>query len=388
MNRTSLWMICLLLWGVGTASGEGVLYFADIFYPGWSDGYIYSVQTDGTGLETVVNVGGGLRGLDIDSAAETLYWTDVDNDLIRRSNLDGGSATDLITSGLAWPMAIAVHPPADLLGWGDQTMQQIGSAHLDGSDAGPLLSTPFSSGIAFDQVNDKIYWSMATTGMEGEIRRANLDGTEIETVVSGYGKPARIALDASGGKIYWTDYAFDVVRRANVDGSDVEDLFLVGDNLNPGGLALDLSAGKVYWGQAWATNRCKIMRMNLDGTDPEDVLLGDFGIITDMTLFATTSGVADHLSPPIEFLDNRPNPFDGQTTIAFSSVHSREASLTIHSADGRRVATLLRGVLPAGRHEIRWDGLDSGKHRVPNGVYYCRIASGNDVRTRRVVLSR
>lgn len=273
-------LAALALLGAAPVAAEGTLYFADIFYPSFSDGYIYRVNTDGSDLQTLVNTGGGLRSIAIDQAGGKLYWTDVDDDAIRRANLDGSDPEDIVTEGLSWPMAIALNPAADMLYWGDQTLAQIGSAHLDGSGAGPLLSTPFHSGLAVDADNGKIYWSTSITATEGDILRANLDGTNVETVVTEADKPARIALDIGGGKIYWTDYVVDVVRRANLDGSDVEDLYVVGANLNPGGIVLDLDEGKVYWGQAVTTNRDKIMRMNLDGSDPENVLTGNFGIIT------------------------------------------------------------------------------------------------------------
>jgi hypothetical protein len=355
---------------------DGVLYFADIFYPDWEDGTIYSVSTDGSGLQAVVDVGGGLRAVAIDPEAGKLYWTDVDNDLIRRANLDGSDPEDLISSGLEWPMGIALHPAADMLCWGDQTLRQIGSAHLDGSGAGHWISTGFHSGIAFDTCNDKLYWSTSSTASIGGIARANLDASGFEAVITDADKPARIALDVAGGKIYWTDYVVDVVRRANLDGSGVEDLYVVGANLNPGGLALDLEAGKVYWGQSHATNRHKIMRMNLDGTDPEEVLTGNFGIITDMTLLSLSSDVAEQPPVPVILQGIWPNPCADETTIGLRLAHGQSLKIAICGIDGHLVATLFDGVLPAGAHEIRWNGTGRCGHHLPAGIYFCRIATG------------
>lgn len=260
---------------------EGVLYFGDIFNPTFSDGWLRRVNTDGTGLETLVTTGGGLRGVSLDPGGGKVYWTNVDTDKIRRANLDGSNPEDLITTGLAFPMSIDVDLAGGMLYWGDQSLDQIGRAGLNGSGAGPLVSTPFGGGVAVDSINEKVYWTTALTGSEGDIMRANLDGTNVETVLTGVDKPARIALDVTGGKIYWTDFVVDVVRRSNLNGSGVEDLFVVGANLNPGGIALDLDGGKVYWGQSVTTNREKIMRMNLDGSNPEDVISG-FGNVTEI----------------------------------------------------------------------------------------------------------
>ena len=265
--------------GPAVASAGGTLYFSDIFKPSFSDGYIRQVDTDGTGLDTILDVGGGLRAIDLDVAAGKIYWTDVDNDVIGRCNLDGSGAEDVITTGLLFPQGIALNPPADTLYWGDQTGDEIGWANLDGTGAAPLLATSFHSGIAVDRVNGKLYWSTSITSAAGDIMRCNHDGTGVETVITGVDKPSRLALDVAGGKIYWTDYVVDVVRRANLNGTGVETIYTVGANLNPGGIALDLGEGKVYWGQSVQSNRMTIMRMDLDGSNPEDVV-ADLGSVS------------------------------------------------------------------------------------------------------------
>ena len=187
---------------------------------------------------------------------------------------------DIVTTGLEWPMSIALDIPAEMLFWGDQTAEQIGYANLDGTGSGVLLSTPFNKGLAIDSGNGKIYWSTSITSTAGDILRANLDGTMVETVITEVDKPGRIALDIPGGKIYWTDHVVDVVRRANLDGTGVEDIYIVGANLNPDGIALDLDAGKVYWAQAVMTNSDRIRSMNLDGSMPEDLTDTTYGIVS------------------------------------------------------------------------------------------------------------
>ena len=94
----------------------------------------------------------------------------------------------------------------------------------------------------------KIYWA----NMEpNKIQRANLDGSQVEDLVTGLNSPDGIALDVSGGKIYWTernkyeDGNKDKIQRANLDGSQVEDL-VTGLN-EPIEVTLDVSGGKLYW---------------------------------------------------------------------------------------------------------------------------------------------
>ena len=52
------------------------------------------------------------------------------------------------------------------------------------------------------------------------IQRANLDGTQVETLFSVH--TMGLALDLGAGKIYWTEWIDDGIQRANLDGSQVE----------------------------------------------------------------------------------------------------------------------------------------------------------------------
>jgi hypothetical protein len=272
--------------------GDGeTLYFADVFRPDFSSGTIKSIKTDGTGLQTLVDVGGGLRSIAVDLVAGKVYWTDVDGPAIRRANLDGSGQENLVTAGLQWPRALVLDTGGSKMYWGDQVAGRVSSANLDGSNVTVVHSTDFHAGLVLDGVHGKLYWSTSIDDFNGDIVRCNLDGSNLETVVTQHNKPAYMAVDVDGGKIYWTDYVVDIVRRANLDGSNVEELYVVGANRNPDGIGLDLAAGKVYWGQITELfeNISKLMRMNLDGSQPEDVTASDFGLIPDVTLGPTHS---------------------------------------------------------------------------------------------------
>ena len=105
------------------------------------------------------------------------------------------------------------------------------------------------------------------------IRRANLNGSNVETLVRGEsGWP--LTLDVSGGKIYWIGYedrdgypTRATIQRANLDGSNVETL-VRGKYGWP--LTLDIARGKMYWIDEDAGGS-KIRRANLDGSNVEDI---------------------------------------------------------------------------------------------------------------------
>ena len=111
-----------------------------------------------------------------------------------------------------------------------------------------------------------IYWTNYDTD---KIQRANLDGSDVQDLVTqGLGGPFGIALDVVGGKMYWTDIYTDKIQRANLDGSNIEDLVTQGLS-GPNGIALDVVGGKMYWTDSRAE---KIQRANLDGSNIEDLV--------------------------------------------------------------------------------------------------------------------
>jgi hypothetical protein len=55
------------------------------------------------------------------------------------------------------------------------------------------------------------------------------------------------------------------------------------------------------------------------------------------------------------------------------------------SIDGRLIAGLCDRLVLPGRHEIEWDGRDSGGHRVGCGVYFYRVTFDSKTVTRKMV---
>jgi DNA-binding beta-propeller fold protein YncE len=196
-------------------------------------GRVLTANPDGTDLKTIVSEGRKLPdGVVVDVEARHLYWTNMGNPgandgSIDRSDLDGTNVTNIIPSG------------------GTFTPKQL----------------------QLEKASGKLYWS-DREGMR--VMRANLDGSNIETLVdtaAGDPRPGRdmtkwcvgLAVDAKGGKVYWTQKGTDNgnvgrICRANIDipkgqtatnRQDVEVLF---DGLpEPIDLDLDLTHRTMYW---------------------------------------------------------------------------------------------------------------------------------------------
>jgi len=88
----------------------------------------------------------------------------------------------------------------------------------------------------------------------------------------------------------------------------------------------------------------------------------------------------------IHLLQNRPNPMSSGTQIAFELGRAGKVGLSIYSADGRLVRTLVAEDRAAGRHSVVWDGMNEEGRRVPSGAYFYRLRAPGIKESRRMVL--
>jgi hypothetical protein len=92
---------------------------------------------------------------------------------------------------------------------------------------------------------------------------------------------------------------------------------------------------------------------------------------------------------PVRFarlLPNQPNPFNPTTTIHFELPAAGLVRLDVHDVSGRRIATLVDGMLPAGQQSAVWNGHDRHGERAAGGVYIVQLRAGDQRATRKVTL--
>ena len=81
-----------------------------------------------------------------------------------------------------------------------------------------------------------------------------------------------------------------------------------------------------------------------------------------------------------------PNPFRESTTIRYQVDRRAPVSVTVFDVSGRIVRTLVdTGSKRPGTHTLDWDGRDSRGTAVGSGIYFVRVAVGNEASAARVV---
>jgi DNA-binding beta-propeller fold protein YncE len=182
--------------------------------------------------------------------------------VLRTQDFQSGEA--IVTRTGTAPDGVAVDVPGgkvywsnmgSVLGSGGGTLQR---ANLDGSEVETIIPagmprTPKQ--MQLDLVNDKLYFC----DREGaKVWRANLDGSDLEAIVSGHGfnQLVGVALDVPAGKFYFSDRNGRKILRANIempagetgaDRTDIEEMFVFGNNAMPIDLDIDHEHQFLYW---------------------------------------------------------------------------------------------------------------------------------------------
>ena len=135
------------------------------------------------------------------------------------------------TGAVHFPNGIALFD--GMLYWSDSGTTSINRSNLDGSGVTPLVS-----GLPVTQLPDDlfvtdqfIYWTtrdlaltQGGTPTPGTIQRANLDGTNMMTLITDLIFPQSLAV--TNDFLYWTDMYAGKIQRADLTGAGKTDLIV------------------------------------------------------------------------------------------------------------------------------------------------------------------
>jgi hypothetical protein len=156
---------------------------------------------------------------------------------------------------------------------------QVLTMNPDGSGKKVLASdVPLPDGIVVDVEAGHIYWTnmVVPSKDNGYIERADLDGGNRKTIVPPgvTFTPKQLHLEKESGKLYWSDREGMRAMRANLDGSEIETLVRTGEgdadrrDLTKWcvGIAVDPDRGHIYWTQKGPDNAGlgRLLRAGID----------------------------------------------------------------------------------------------------------------------------
>jgi hypothetical protein len=118
-------------------------------------------------------------------------------------------------------------------------------------------------------------------------------------------------------------------------------------------------------------------RIRLETNDAQHEL-----VLIPVTLHIWPEAVDPATAPTVfQLKQNYPNPFNPTTTIEFVLPLAGPTELAIYDLAGRRVALLFEGPLPAGEHQVTFDG-----EQLASGLYFYRLTTTDKSVTRKMVL--
>jgi len=265
----SLTMVSALCLANTVAFGQTKLYFTDLTS---TPGKVGRMNTDGTSVQDIVTGLAGPSGVEVDADAGKVYWSQISGmPGLYRANLNGTNAEQLFSG--VFLQYFALDRPNQMIYWIEGTQLWRRQTNAAGNAFVASLNAPQgAAGMEIDSAAGLLYF--VAFGIN-EIHRVNLDGTGETTLVSrANDQPFDIALDLANGKIYWTDVSTPSgrVSRANLDGSNIQDM--VTGLSSPTAVAVDPALGKIFWSQAQsgADPVAEVDRANLDGTNVEILL--------------------------------------------------------------------------------------------------------------------
>jgi hypothetical protein len=281
---------------------------ARIFFLDLGAGRVLSANPDGSDLQTLVSEGRKLPdGLAVDAAAGHLYWTNMGNPKandgsIFRSDLDGGNMTTIIAPGGTFtPKQLQIDTGNHKLYWSDREGMRVMRANVDGSNVEALVDTSdgdprpgrdptkWCVGVAVDALGGKLYWSQKgdDNAGEGRICCADLElrpgetpatRSDVEVLYKQLPEPIDLDLDLNRRFLYWTDRGDpprgNTVNRAPLDapaGRRPMPQILFTHLMEGIGLALDVKGGRMFVTDFGGS----VYSANLDGSNQKTLLVAE-----------------------------------------------------------------------------------------------------------------
>ena len=232
---------------------------------------------------------------------------------------------------------------------------------IHGSGVGSVVFSPDGTRLASGSANGtvRLWMALLPVNNDGVVNIADL----VE-VAQNFGQVGKNNADINGDGIV-----------------NVVDLILVAVALGEGAAAPTAHAAVLSMLTAEEVEQWLIEAKQLQTDDP--IYLRGIRVLEQLRAALTPAETA--------LLANYPNPFNPETWMPYQLAKSADVTLTIYSADGKVIRTLILGDIPAGRYISRsraayWDGRNALGEPVASGIYFYTLTAGDFTATRRMLI--
>ena len=346
------------------AAPDGYIYAAG----GFNKDYVYQISPQGVFAEFASGIGGPIHmAMDADG---NLYVSSWDDRKIYKLDAEGGrepfADVDPYPTGLAFAqdgtLYVGHSPPS--LGIGSISKVDVeGTAQRFAAGSG--IDRPV--GIAVDEAGN-VY---AANLYDTTINKITPSG-EIEAFATALPQAHSITIGHlvySNGYLYGADVGHNQVVRIDMQGNlevfagdgtkaSVDGSLENAQFSQPNGITVSPDGSTLYVQSISSQNFMRTISLS-QATDSEWVEVPE-------------SSVLDQ---------NYPNPFNPTTNIQFELDLSEHVTLSVFDMMGRKVATLVDGVLPSGEHGARFNA-----GGLPGGAYIYRLQTGTSAESRVMTL--
>ena len=245
------------------------MYWVGRGYENDRDQVIRRANVDGSDVQdSVFTSRRNIHNLVFDGTQGKMYW--INDRTIQRANLDGSDVENLVTESDYGVDRLILDGTRDKMYWitkKDRDRQVIRRANVDGLNVQELIVLGSLKNLTLDVAGDKMYWIEEIRGVY-TIRRANVDGSNyVQTLFISLNYLYSFALDVVGGKMYWINGSEEAIQNENLGGSNAEDLVIGLGRIN--NLVLDIAGGRMYWIN---NERKAIQRADLDGFNARNLV--------------------------------------------------------------------------------------------------------------------
>lgn len=197
-----------------------------LFWVEGETGRMWKSNFDGTSQEIIIDLPtSNLNLIEIDKTNQRIFYTITNDGFIRSIDLNG-SNQEIIVSGVGNVQGLEYDPFCDKLYWTEFVEGVIKRANGDGTDIETIVdlnSKPFD--LILDIESEKLFFN---DRQSSNIHRANMDGSDLEVIVDQTGDKGAMTLDFTNDRLYWVNNTQEVIYSSDLDGSNINTI-IVGD---------------------------------------------------------------------------------------------------------------------------------------------------------------